>query len=212
MSARVLSVLLGLALVLALPDLARTVEELGARVAALEERVAKLETSTPVASRRAEPLDPARRRDAVLDDLAARLGFEPDELAGLEPGARAWAIEVREAALQAWLLATQVAGNEGLLRPEQRLAMAEAGHRREAGRRLAARVVAGDDPPRAFRALEEGVRELLAGWLRDAGRSAGEEPLERLLSAWRAASIVIVRESLDRGARWRAELEVPAAR
>lgn len=205
MPLRPVALVLGGLLVLALPDLAQRLEALDLRLEHLEERVARLESANPP-PQPAAPLDDDALRARRLEQLGARMGLTPEELAGLGPSERAWTVRVREAALQAWLIATQVAGNEGLLRPDERMAMAEEAHRWAAGRSLASAVAADASPGLAWTALEEGVRELLEGWLRRAGRPVTPERLAGLLDAWRGLSVVIVREPLDRGARERAEL------
>lgn len=196
MSLRPVPLALCATLALLAPELVERLASLEARVAALESRLALLE---PPAPRPAAPLSEEERARARLDGLARRLGIAPDEMEGLDEGAREWLVRSREAALQAWLSATQVAGNAGILRPEQRLALAEAEHRHEAGRLLARSIAADASVGAAWTALEQGVRALFEEWLRRAGRPAGAERVDELVAAWRSLSVVIVREPLERG-------------
>jgi hypothetical protein len=192
--------LLGAALLL--PDLRGDVDHLQDRVTALEERVTALEqrsgTVAPNGDLR-QPLTERARYELEVHGLEEKLGLTPD---GLDLAARAWRAKVREASVQAYFFATQVAGNQGLLRADERVSVGSLETQHKEGARIAERAMGADDVGAAFSALEAGVREIFDGWAQRHGGDV-EGRVDDLVARWRSAGLSIVREKLEQGIAWR---------
>lgn len=193
-----------LAVGLAVPDLQTDVDALKERLALLERRVAALESHADVAPNgdRRPKLTADEVRLLQLKAVEEQVGFDPATL-GDDLAARAWRAKVGEAAIQGFQFALQVAGNDGLLRVQERPELGSLESLRGNGARIAASALDAKSVSEAYGAIEAGVRESLLEW---ANRRGGdpEAKADELVQRWRSAGLSIVREKLEEGVRWRA--------